>query len=633
MTLIRVLPEILSNKIAAGEVVERPASVVKELVENALDAGGTRIAIDIEKGGRSLIRVADNGGGMSPDDALLSIERYATSKIYHPDDLFAIKTLGFRGEALPSIASVSRFSLITRDKDSDAGTEIRIDGGKIIKVSAVGAPSGTMVTVKQLFFNVPARRKFLKQIATEMGHIVEVVTGMALGHSRVGFKLLHNGRPLKNWSAAADAFERVVMVLGGDVRQNLFQVRVANEYLHLEGWIGSPRETRTTSRSIFVFVNGRIVKDRLIRHALLQAYAGRIMKGQFPLAVLFLKVPPETVDVNVHPTKHEVRFVHHKQVHDAVRDAASAVLSRASAVKWGRNTYAPMPADTKKGATTDASFIPDDRTATVSERTEIYAVEGRAFRDAKQLKAPMPPSVPIETPAEAVQPENPEADIISREINSKEGFNPPPSFRNYRYQQEIWRRDRFADLKVIGQFQDVYLVCEAGEDLILIDQHAAHERILYEKLRRQSESTVQSQRLLMPEAVDFGYRESGVLEKMIPQLESLGFSIEHFGGETYRIQAAPALLAGRAIKPLLTEIVEKLIEYESNVAGKALDDMLKIMACHGAIRANQRLAPAEIKTMLKQLDACEQPSNCPHGRPTWIRLERRFIEKSFKRIV
>jgi DNA mismatch repair protein MutL len=609
MTVIRILPEILSNKIAAGEVVERPASVVKELFENALDAGATRIIIDIEKGGRSLIRVSDNGSGMTQDDALLSIERYATSKIFSQDDLFAIKTLGFRGEALPSIASVSRFSLVTRDQGSDSGTEIIVDGGKIKRVSAIGAPVGTMIAVKQLFFNTPARRKFLKSIATEMGHIADIVSSMALGNAKVHVKLHHNGRVIKNWIGTSQPYERVLDVLGKDADKRLYRVQHKNNQLTLNGWVASPEITRATSRNIYVYINKRIVKDRVIQHALYEGYAGRIMKGQYPLAVLFLEVPHDTLDVNVHPTKNEVRFVHQKSIHDAVKWAISETLKKEDKAKWGRVYESEA-----------------ENASAISEKIPSFQKMARTVR-----------SEPAVSGHQQWGPIDNQADGLHGKDDDRLSSQPQALFQPQEttsHQPELWGKARFADLKIVGQFHDDYIICEAGKDLVMIDQHAAHERIMYENLKKQRRSQVESQGLLMPETVDFGYREATVLEKMIPELDKLGFKIEHFGGETYVIQSAPALLKTSEVKPLVIEIIEKWIEdgFDS-ITDKAMDDTLKIMACHSAVRANQRLTDLEIETLLKQLDACEQPSNCPHGRPTWIKLERRYIEKLFKRIV
>ena len=331
---IRVLPENLSNKIAAGEVVERPASVVKELVENALDAGATRVIIEVEKGGQSLIQVSDNGVGMQRDDALLAIERYATSKISTDDDLFAIRTLGFRGEALPSIAAVSRFAMITRDNTSDAGTQISVDGGKIKNVSEIGAPEGTMISVKELFFNTPARRKFLKTVGTEMSHIADIVARMSLGHPEVQFRLIHNDKVVKSWPLVSQHLDRVVDVLGKDSRPDLHPIEFNRDAVSISGWTSSPKVTRRTSRGLYIFVNGRFVRDRSIQHGVFQGYAQRLVKGQFPIAVVFIKVPFDQVDVNVHPTKNEVRFVNPHQVHEAVKSAIAQTLYETDRLNW-----------------------------------------------------------------------------------------------------------------------------------------------------------------------------------------------------------------------------------------------------------------------------------------------------------
>ncbi|TFG39045.1 MAG: DNA mismatch repair endonuclease MutL [Syntrophobacterales bacterium] len=334
MSRVRILPEILSNKIAAGEVVERPASVVKELVENALDAGATRILIDIEQGGQALVRVADNGHGMLRDDALLAIERYATSKIATDEDLFRIRTLGFRGEALPSIAAVSRFSLVTREASADSGTEVVIEGGKLVSASETGAAPGTMVTVRQLFFNTPARRKFLKAIATEMAHVSDIVAGMALAWPQAQFRLTHNGRIVKDWPAASDPFDRVVEVLGAGYRGELHPIGLTLEEVSVGGWVSSPRIHRKSAGGIFVFVNNRHVRDRVVQHALFQGYFQRLVKGQFPLAALFIRIPFDQVDVNVHPTKTEVRFARSNGVYEAVRRAVAQTVYDVGQPSW-----------------------------------------------------------------------------------------------------------------------------------------------------------------------------------------------------------------------------------------------------------------------------------------------------------
>ncbi len=611
MSKVQILPEILSNKIAAGEVVERPASVVKELIENALDAGSTRITVEVEKGGRSLIRVADNGSGMSRDDALLAIERYATSKIYTDTDLFAIKSLGFRGEALPSIASVSKFSLISRDRMSDAGVEILIEGGRIRNVGDVGAPVGTMITVRQLFYNTPARRKFLKTINTEMGHLGDMLASMALGWPQVRFRFLHNGRVVKDWPEVSNPVDRVAALFGRDNQNNLLPIDLEAEAVCLSGWICSPRAVRSTSRGIYVFVNGRFVKDRIVQHALFQGFGTMLMKGRFPLAVLSLQVPPDQVDVNVHPTKHEVRFAHQKQVHDAVASAVASALDRFDRSKWGAGDYT------------------QEETGAVS-----FSVPEAGHR----YRPPENPPVGFGANKVADAPRVPMGEPVSAAGYQKSDTLPPASNLPSSPpvpQPSLWQPSFFQDLRIIGQLRNTYILCESKEGLILIDQHAAHERVLFEQLKqRQKSSTPVVQRLLMPETVELGYREAAMLEKMIPALHSAGLDIDPFGGNTYVVKGVPALLAGREATPLIAELVETAADTGIvGDAGKMLDHCLEIMACHGAIRAHQALSEKQIQALLKQLDACENPSNCPHGRPTWIKWTPRFIEKAFGRIV
>ena len=580
---IKILPEILSNKIAAGEVVERPSSVVKELVENALDANSTRIIIEVEKGGRSLIRVSDNGSGMNRDDALLAPERYATSKIYKDEDLFAINTLGFRGEALPSIAAVAKFCLVTRDRTSQSGTEVLVEGGIIKKVSQVGAPLGTMVTVRQLFFNMPARRKFLKTVNTEMGHIADSVSSMALGRPDIQFRLIHNHKIIKNWPATSDPADRVADVLGKDIKNNLIKIEFTSDFLAVQGWISSPRITRSTSRGIYLYVNQRVVRNRVIQHALFQGYGSRLMKGQFPVAVLFINIPFDRVDVNVHPTKHEVKFAQQKKIHDAVAGVVAERLGLADQPEWS------APGAQKSRSSTEQPGI--------SEPAVDFGISE------KEIQSRYPVSS-IQYPVSSIQ-------------------------------TELWTRKGFGDLKVIGQFHDTYILCESADGLVLIDQHAAHERIIFEQLKNRSLASKKSaQKLLIPETVDLGYREAKILEGLIPDLNELGLEIEPFGGNTFVVKSVPALLENKEVKPLVIEIVEKMAQIGFTPGlEKAMDQCLILMACHGAIRANQKLSDEEIKGLLDQLDKCDQPSHCPHGRPTWISWSIKDLEKSFKRIV
>ncbi|QTA78082.1 DNA mismatch repair protein [Desulfonema limicola] len=598
MTKVRILPEILSNKIAAGEVVERPASVVKELVENALDAGSTKIIIEVEKGGRSLIRVSDNGMGMGHDDALLSIERYATSKIYKDEDLFSINTLGFRGEALPSIASVSKFTLETRSAGEPSGIKIDIHGGTIKKVSEIGVPQGTLINVRDLFFNTPARRKFMKTINTEMGHIGDIVSCIALAWPEVHFRLIHNGKTIKNWNSVSNNLERTIDILGSEFRGNLNKLEFESSEISFSGWTANSNINRTTSRGIYVFVNNRFVKDRVVQHALFKGYTGRLMKGRFPAAVLFIKIPPDQVDVNVHPAKNEVRFIRHQEVHDLIAEKVMEALNQAD----------------RPGLTQ----------AKDTNKSQVIVPETPEKHDAGRINN-------LEKHRPAVSEEI--CTYIGPSINETQDLIKKPDILPE--QETLWEKKIFGDMHIIGQFRGTYILCESQEGLILIDQHAAHERVVYEHLKQQAlTKKYSSQSLLIPENLELNYQEADILEKMLPGLKAAGLEIEPFGGTTFIIKSLPSIFSNKSIIPMIMEILEKTADIGVKQGiEKAFDESLIIMACHGAIRANHLLSNIQIKGLLNQLDKCENPSCCPHGRPTWIKWSVRFLEKSFNRIV
>ncbi|MFO7558669.1 MAG: DNA mismatch repair endonuclease MutL [Desulfobacterales bacterium] len=616
MSKIKILPEILSNKIAAGEVVERPASVVKELLENSIDAGSTRIIIDIENGGRSLIRVSDNGSGMNHDDALLCIERYATSKIHNDADLFSIRTLGFRGEALPSIASVCRFSMITRDRDSETGTHILADGGRIRNVSETGAPIGTMVEVKQLFFNTPARRKFLKSTNTEMGHIAETISGIALGKPEIGFQLLHNGKKIKNWPIAQDPFDRISVVFGQDIRSDLHEIQLETEDASVSGWISSPSLTRSSSQKIYLYVNGRFIRDRGLQHALFEGYRGRLMKGRFPVAVLFIHVPVDQLDVNVHPTKHEVRFAGYRKVYETLKAAVFNAWNRMDHPKKRLSaSIKSVPGSTPE---TPPNLSSELSSTTRHEEREI-PFQHRYQKASFEIRGPSEPEATISETTHAYC-ETQKALSIKTDKSEEDGLQ---------------RSSIFSSINVIGQLHNTYIICESENEMVLIDQHAAHERILFEQLKKKSlKSSSPAQKYLIPETIDLGYQESAILEKLIPGLAEFGLEIEPFGGCTFAIKSAPEIISGREIKPMILEIVDKIgdIGFSEGIE-RVMDNCLILMACHGSIRAGQRLSEQEIKALIYQLECCENTQHCPHGRPIRVSWQWAILEKQFKRIV
>ncbi len=637
MSHIKILPEILSNKIAAGEVVERPASVVKELIENSLDAESKKIIIEVENGGRSIIRVSDNGTGMNHDDALLSIERYATSKIFTDRDLFSINTLGFRGEALPSIASVSKFSLVTRDGFSDVGTKIHVEGGRIKKVEQIGAPVGSMITIKQLFYNTPARRKFLKTVNTEMGHIADTVAATALSRSDVHFTLYHNSKMVSNRLPTSDPVDRAADVLGKDIRADLYPLNFKDGNISIYGRIASPRVTRSTFRGVYIYVNGRVVRDRVIRHALMEGYAQRLMKSSFPVAVLFINVPFDQVDVNVHPTKNEVRFVRQKEVHDLVKRAVTETLRQADRTAWG-----PRKSQDSNGVQEQpqvAEESADDR-RTGGRSAPCHGVaegEDGSLEDKGVFHSNQQQRTSIQHPVSSNEHPATSNEHPASSIPQLETRNPKPETRNpqLEIQTPIWEKKRFADLRIVGQLHNTYILCESKDELFLIDQHAAHERIVFEQLKKRSKGLkTAAQRLLIPETIDMGYLEAEMLSSLMPEFEKLGLEIEHFGGNTFVVKSVPGILSGRQVKPLIMEIVEKMIKTGfAPGLEKAMDEFLILMACHSAIRANQSLTDVQIKGLLDQLENCENPSHCPHGRPTWIKWTIKDLEKSFGRIV
>ncbi len=595
----------MSNKIAAGEVVERPASVVKELVENAIDAGSDRIVVEIEQGGRAVIRVSDNGCGMGHDDALLAVERYATSKIATESDLFGIKSLGFRGEALPSIAAVSRFTMISREEQSDIGTQIQVEGGRIKAVNPTGAPRGTQITVRQLFFNTPARRKFLKTISTEFGHIAETISCIALSRPTIQFRLSHNGKIIRDWHNVRNTSTRISDVLGEDLGTLLYPVSGTNDAVSLSGWVCDPMITRSNSGKIYTFVDGRFIRDRGLQHAVIEGYRGHLMKGRFPLTVLYLGIPEGDVDVNVHPTKHEVRFARHREIYDVVKTAVARAM-----VEKTQPTEKPQNSAYEHEPKEDFS---------VKEPMSRFS-DMRPTEERISTPAP-PPLTPKNQNAEATPDKLP--DYRPDRIPS-----PKPS------QASLFNGTFLRSATVIGQFRNTYILCEKNDALLLIDQHAAHERIIYEQLcsRMDQNGTIQIQKLLIPETIELTYRESAAIEPMIPELMRAGLEIEFFGENTFLVKAVPEILAGKQIGALITEIAEVADEigYRKGI-GAAIDECIIRMACHGAIRSNQSLTMNQMNMIMEQLQACENSNACPHGRPTMITWEVGLLERRFKR--
>lgn len=592
---IQILPENLANQIAAGEVVERPASVVKELVENALDALASEIFVDVEKGGKTLVRVTDNGHGMKKDDAFLSLERHATSKVKCAEDLFALHTMGFRGEALPAIASVSRLRLTTRSVEDDAGWQIYAEAGTIRQADAVGVAPGTVVEVRNLFFNTPGRRKFLRKEETEFGHIADVVSRLALSRPDIHFRLTHNGRNYLEAYRHNRLEERAASLLGRNVAGSLLSVDSdSGNGEMLVGLLGSPGISRSTTGQVYTYVNGRFVRDRVIQHAILEAYRSLLEKRRYPIAVLFIDLPPEMVDVNVHPTKHEVRFRNQQQVHDFIVAALRERLQQVT----------PEP------ATMTGSFR---LSGTASAPVPVSPLQ-REYRERVQE------SLAAFNEKVAVAPVIPAVSTVKGEMTGWSAGQDRESAM-----PDGWR--------LIGQHLSSYLLCQVNEELVLIDQHAAHERIGFERLRNQlAADGIESQSLLFPVVLELDHREAAVLTDHLGDFARFGFEVENFGGRSFTVKSVPALVVDVDVERLIRDLAAELNEIgRSGQLSDEIERVLAVLACHSMVRANQALSQSEMQQLLKDLSAIDFGSCCPHGRPVMHRLSKRDIEKFFHR--
>jgi DNA mismatch repair protein MutL len=594
MSRIHRLAPDLANQIAAGEVVERPASVVKELVENALDAGARRIVITVELGGKKLIRVEDDGDGMDPEDARLAIERHATSKIARADDLGAIRTLGFRGEALPSIASVSHFTLRTRARPSTtlgaggagSGTEIKVNAGAIASIREVGAPEGTCIEVADLFYNLPARRKFLKSDTAETTQISRLATQLALGYPEVGFTLVSGTRTLLQCPPSNGLRDRFFQLYGE--RPDLVELRKAAGGLEIEGFVAALGDQGPVRGSQNVFVNRRIVKDRTIAHAIIEAYSVATIKERSPEVHLFLRIAPDRVDVNVHPTKAEVRFLEQSLVHEVLRRALGEALGQGRAPEIQFRLEQPVP--TAPG---------EPRPMTIPSILAGATVGNRWTSD---------PSSLIPNPESLIA--NPESLIANPES--------VPEIR---------------PMIPLGQFRDTFIIAVDDEGIAIIDQHVAHERVLFEQVMdRLTAGRMESQRLLTPMLLELSSAQRDALTQHAAALERFGMEIEEFGGDSVRLSAVPALLEPAECEAAVRALADDL----EGLGGAGIDVALRriaaTMACHAAVKANYPLTLEKMRYILEELRRTAYSSVCPHGRPVVLRLTRREIEKNFQRI-
>jgi DNA mismatch repair protein MutL len=603
MARIRVLPDDIANRIAAGEVVERPASIVKELIENSLDAGATKIVIDVEEGGRRLIRVTDNGEGMVAEDAATCLQRHATSKLHSPDDLFSIKTLGFRGEALPSIASVSRLTLETQ-AESGLGTAIDVSGGQIVGQREGAFPRGTQITVEDLFYNVPARRKFLRSESYELSQVTSYCTHYALAFPEIHFLLNSAGFEVLSTPSVPGFRDRIFQVFGNDLLEELVEHRkeFGRSGLKIHLFTSRPHVQKYNRHSMFFFVNRRLVRDKIIMHAVSEAYRNMLPSGTFPVVILFVTVPYEDVDVNVHPAKTEVRFKHQSFIHDAIRDAIVAgLVSEKTVVAMETGSTAASP----YGLPEPSPRIPDSWSGDDPILNASFTLQ--------------PPPVSLEGQERALELS------YAQSGKSEASGAPSPAYADFdRVKREV---------RPLGQLRDSFIVATDLTGLILIDQHVAHERVLFENyLRQKLAGMLEVQRLLMPIVVELPPRQLVILEHIVPELAQNGFEVEPFGRRTIAIKTAPAILKAGAVEKLLRELLDGL-ERETQVMN--IDALKRKIAatvsCHAAIKINTPLDETKMRWLVGELMKTDVPTVCPHGRPIILRYDLREIERAFKR--
>lgn len=614
MGRIRLLPETLASQVAAGEVVERPASVVKELVENSLDAGARNIDVVIRRGGISLVRVIDNGCGMDRDDALLSLERHATSKLRSAADLQAVATLGFRGEALPSIASVSRFRLTTREADAIAGTEILVNGGKIDVVRDGGEAPGTQVEVRALFYNLPARRKFLRSENTETRNIEHQIHLQAIGHPGIGFSLVRDDRILFQLPAAATLGDRIRDLYGAELLQRLVEVNgAASGEIGISGFIGQAGLSRQTRSQQLLFVNGRAIESSLITGAIREGYHTALMKGQYPVTFLFLELDPGSVDVNVHPAKREVRFRDPNDVREAVVRCIQLTLEQARA-DWQEKFHAPV--NSAPAAAGSARTAPD-----LKLRSEVTAPE-TVHRELPHLGVGPAITEPSRVHGPGIAGQAPRLPERRFDPTGDAGI----------HQETKPAKQRF---EVIGVLSKLYVLMENANGLVLVDQHAAHERVLFEELRRRMEQQgVPSQKLLLPQTFDVPPRDADWIEHNLPTLQRMGIGVESFGPNTFKIDSLPSFLDVSDPAQFMREVIDDLKSAGNSASAMRLgEEMIATSVCRHAVKANDPLRYPEVEKLIRDLLDCDLPYCCPHGRPTMIQISLAELEKKFGRKV
>ncbi len=592
---IKLLPDALINKIAAGEVIERPASIVKELIENSIDAYASKIVIEIEDGGKKLIRIADNGIGMDSDDCLKVFQRHATSKIFDEIDLFSISTMGFRGEALASISAVAEVEIKAKLKDQNFATKVSCIGGLMSKPEKSSLNEGTLIQVKNLFFNIPARQKFLKSDSTEFSHILNLVTEFALGYPHISFKLIHNTKKILEVLKTDDLQQRIVEILGFDVGSNLLNVDYFGVDPKVTGFVGKPAIARTSKQSQYLFVNGRPVKDNMISHAVFDAFFSTLPDKKFPMFVLFIEINPDEVDVNIHPRKLEVRFAYKNMIYSIVKNSVQAALEK-------------------------DHIVPE-----ITGKIKSYWNSENIYKD--KIENKIPANNQIKNSFQESYKLN--SSRIQNAINFSENFlNNSKNFENENLEQTSKN-----DIKVLGQIKKSYILACDNEGIFIIDQHAAHERILYQKLISDSQkSELEKQLLLTPVSIELSIPEIEILKNNLDRFENIGFEIEEFGGSSFQISAVPAKLKNTNIAEIVKGVIDDIADGRwSQKIQEPEHELICYTACRSAIKFGQSLAMAEMQALITDLETQTQKSTCPHGRPTMIRLSFAELEKRFGR--
>jgi len=683
MNKIKILPDNLANQIAAGEVVERPASVVKELVENSIDAGAKRVQIDIELGGRRLMKITDDGEGMLRDDAILAFERHATSKIKTLEDLGKIETLGFRGEALASIASVAKVELLTKTENDSTATRVLIEGGKLIDVKDAARPTGTTISVRDLFFNTPARRKFMRSEATENYHLTSIVTHYALAHPEIAFTLTNNGREILRLSPAKDLRERSYQIFGAGLIESLLPVDGGREYIaKISGYVSAPRERRTTRDAQYFFINGRFVKDKIIAGGLLEGFRSVLPHGVYPVAFLFLDIPFEELDVNVHPAKTEVRFRRSEAVKDVIAEAIRESLKNAGIFPEMRPANSNFQtAENQFDKTAAEPPKPVFEVPEIKERNQgkidfhfeaptanFENIEIKKAQNLENQNGSFEKNANSETPGnnfelpissddfeqKADNLESFQSESISNDDSQTSNFKTeitkeeihPSSFILHSSNttpivnsaEKVVKAAEVSDVSIskirpVAQLHNSFIIAVDDEGMMLIDQHVAHERILFDKFRqKETERKIESQNLLLPETFDLTPAQSQAFSIVEEDLESLGFGVMRLSGRTIAIKSVPTDLPANEIRNLLNEILDT-VEAEKRGGAKATlrDDIAASLACKAAVKINMKLTPEKMQWLIDKLLTTDSPTTCPHGRPVILRLTMKDIERGFHR--